>query len=316
IEGKWGLVINTKKTFIDKEEKVHNYRVLLDRHFAPELRAIPWEETRLHKVDTLLSPPIVPAYEPYDSTLFTVKKKRILKEVVVKEKKKRRKEFSWTEEDLKQEQDIEKMIYYDCEKIVDDLLDKGEDILPTNSWIRALPHIRYVTEIENRDVIHLVFGNVPGTPSDQGNGYLSAAVRDLRNVRSIYLYFQIGDDKLNFVLKPSLDPRIGIKDYKADLERENRAIWTYIFPRYSFPLKKQGIRQTYFQGYNRPETFQMNDYSVMEPVEDHRRTLYWDPDITTDSTGTAVVTVWNNMSCRKLYLTAEGITQEGIPIIH
>ncbi|MBO5182407.1 MAG: hypothetical protein J6B92_11090 [Paraprevotella sp.] len=317
IEGRWGLVINTKKTSEDKEEKAHNYRVLLDRHFAPELRAIPWEETRLHRMDTLLFPPIVPAYEPYDSTLFTVKKNRILKEVVVKEKKRRRKEFSWTEEDLKQEQEKrkERTIYYDCEKIVDDLLDKGEDILPTNSWIRALPHIRYVTEIENRDVIHLVFGNVPATPSDKGNGYLPSAVRDLRNVRSIYIYFQIGDEKINWVLKPSLDPRVGIGNNKFDDERLNRAILVYIFPRYSFPLKKKGIRQTYFQGYNRPETFKMNNYSEMEPVEDHRRTLYWNPDITTDATGSTTVTIWNSTSCRKLYLSAEGITQEGIPII-
>ncbi|MDE7378758.1 MAG: hypothetical protein K2N13_07335 [Paraprevotella sp.] len=313
IEGKWGLVINTKKTFIDKEEKVHNYRVLLDRHFAPELRAVPWEETRLHKVDTLLSPPIVPAYEPYDSTQFTVKGKRILKEVVVKEKKRRRKEFSWTEEGIELERrlDTTSIIYHNCENIVEDMRDRGEDTPPTLSWILNRNYMKIAVEEEKRKFYTWPIGDFYYPLPEQFDPYvLPIAIRDLADVRSIYVDIPRGDHRR---IVQTIGPSSVNKQLDEDLAR---GVNIYIFPRYSFPLKKQGIRQTYFQGYNRPETFQMNDYSEMEPVEDHRRTLYWDPDITTDSTGTATVTVWNNMSCRKLYLMAEGFTQEGIPIIH
>ena len=313
IEGRWGLVINTKKTSKDKEEKAHNYRVLLDRHFAPELRALPWEETMFHRMDTLLSPPVVPVYEPFDSTLFTVKKKRILKEVVVKEKKRRRKEFSWTEKGKELEKRLNNwsIIYHDCENIIEDMRDRGEDTPPTISWILDRNYMKIAIEEEKRKFYPWPIGEFYYPLSEQFDPYvLPIVIRDLADVRSIYVDIPRGDHK-------RIVRTIGSSSSDKQLDEDlARGVDIYIFPRYSFPLKKQGIRQTYFQGYNHPETFKMNNYSEMELVEDHRRTLYWNPDITTDSTGTVTVTVWNNMSCRKLYLSAEGITPEGTPIIN
>ena len=74
---------------------------------------------------------------------------------------------------------------------------------------------------------------------------------------------------------------------------------------------EKGVRRTYFQSYDVPSTFEMNDYSLMPPEEDFRRTLYWNPDVTTDKDGKAVIEFYNNSSCREIYVSAEGITPDG-----
>ena len=73
----------------------------------------------------------------------------------------------------------------------------------------------------------------------------------------------------------------------------------------------QNGTDTYFQGYNVPSTFEMPDYSLMPPMEDFRRTLYWNPDVRTDEKGEAIIEFYNNSSCREIQISAEGITPDG-----
>ena len=69
--------------------------------------------------------------------------------------------------------------------------------------------------------------------------------------------------------------------------------------------------RTYFQGYNVPSSCEMEDYSLIPPMEDFRRTLYWNPDVTADEEGKAVIEFYNNSSCQEIYVSAEGITTDG-----
>jgi len=86
-------------------------------------------------------------------------------------------------------------------------------------------------------------------------------------------------------------------------------IFVYTHPKYHF--KQKGLRRTHFEGYNTPETFQMEDYSKIPPMEDFRRTLYWQPDVRTDSEGKAKVEFYNNSSCREMFISVEGMTPDG-----
>ncbi|MCM1108983.1 MAG: hypothetical protein NC388_08020 [Clostridium sp.] len=334
LEGRWGLVIHTKETFKDKAEQAKNYRVLLNRQFSPAVRVLPWEEKRLLVADALLVPPIEPLYEPFDTMLFTVdKKQHVLREVVVKEKKKRRwSDFSLTEYSLKKEAKLANasLMYYDCAQIADDLLDKGEDLPSATDWLCERPYIKYARGVEQRGL-----SVVDGAPPPSGGFAMrvSNIGAALNWQRSMYVcvpeeplevsgyglsvstgsYYQRMDG--TYVQGRDVFQPKTVSLSKTDRQNIGSSIFVTIFPRVSIPLKKTGIRQTYFQGYNRPSTFQMNDYSQMEPVDDHRRTLYWNPDVTTDETGAATVTVWNSTSCRRFYLSAEGITPEGKPMM-
>ena len=86
-------------------------------------------------------------------------------------------------------------------------------------------------------------------------------------------------------------------------------IFVYTHPQ--FFNKEKGFRHTHFQGFNEPEAFVMEDYSVMPAMEDFRRTLYWQPSVKIDANGQGRVEFFNNSSCTQMYISAEGITPSG-----
>ena len=91
-------------------------------------------------------------------------------------------------------------------------------------------------------------------------------------------------------------------------------IFVYTYP-YTNNNSESCLRRTHFQGYNVPETFEMEDYSIMPPMEDFRRTLYWNPNVKTDKDGKATIEFYNNSSCTQMFISAEGITKDGKFII-
>ena len=77
-------------------------------------------------------------------------------------------------------------------------------------------------------------------------------------------------------------------------------------------------RHLHFQGYSKPAEFYSPDYSRMdlkEPPKDYRRTLYWNPDVRTDSQGRAHIEFYNNSTARHLVISAEGLTPDGQPVV-
>lgn len=77
---------------------------------------------------------------------------------------------------------------------------------------------------------------------------------------------------------------------------------------------QKGIRITYLDGYSQSSSFYHPDYSqgVLPGDIDYRRTLYWNPDVKSDSTGNASVSFYNNSSCQKMTVRAETVTKQGI----
>lgn len=333
IEGQWNLVINTEETSENKEGQEQDYHVRLNRHFSPALRVLPWEEMRLM--------PLHDSSIRKDNTGQNMEKKKL----------------SWKDSSKTKSATKEaklaatSLMYYDCEKAVEDLLDQGLDIPSVYDWLAQKPYIKYAQEVEDRHliskneapdhallstqtqrVIEPILLSSSSTPAGAKGEmeYLRSAYvsipNDKREIKRDNNLPDYSDSYLmlnNGLLAKKSERRNMLPSYYSpstptltDEEKHEleRAVYATTFSKTDKQVKKQGIRQTYFQGYNRPETFHMNDYSKMEPVEDHRRTLYWNPDVTTDATGTATITVWNSTSCQQLYLSAEGITPEGRPM--
>ena len=97
----------------------------------------------------------------------------------------------------------------------------------------------------------------------------------------------------------------------------NMAVRVYLYThrKYSSESNK-GLRRTYFQGFNQASTFKTEDYSVIPPMADFRRTIWWQPDITTDAEGKAKVEFFNNSTCEEMYISVEGMTQDGKILIN
>ncbi len=79
---------------------------------------------------------------------------------------------------------------------------------------------------------------------------------------------------------------------------------------------KKGIRTTIYKGYNYTKTFEMEDYSIYPPMEDFRRTVYWEPNVVTDNNGNARLEFWNNSSIHEMYISAEGIAPNGTVLVN
>lgn len=93
-------------------------------------------------------------------------------------------------------------------------------------------------------------------------------------------------------------------------------VTVFVYSHHEFPSKQTGLRRTHFDGYSKVETFQMPDYSLMPPEEDHRRTLYWNPAVIVGDDGKATIDIYNNSSCKHLSVSAEGIMSDGQAVVY
>ena len=123
-----------------------------------------------------------------------------------------------------------------------------------------------------------------------------------------------------------------LEDFKSVYISEDENIWkryayfpalsglspvtVFLYTYHDTPAKQRGTRHTNFIGYSKTETFKMPDYSKLPPMPDYRRTLYWNPDVKTDSNGEAKIEFYNNSTCRQLVISAEGITKDGRAVVN
>ena len=95
-----------------------------------------------------------------------------------------------------------------------------------------------------------------------------------------------------------------------------KPVTIFVYTHHTYLRNVKGLRRTYFQAYNDPQTFKMDDYSVLPPMEDFRRTIYWEPNVKTDAEGNAHLEFYNNSSCRYMHISAEGMDQNGNLVVN
>ncbi|MBP9637732.1 MAG: hypothetical protein KBD97_05175 [Bacteroidaceae bacterium] len=74
-----------------------------------------------------------------------------------------------------------------------------------------------------------------------------------------------------------------------------------------------GVRITTLQGFSEPRTFYNPNYKdyKLPKEEDFRRTLYWNPNVKTNSQGKASVSFFNNATCKEMSISAETMSPTG-----
>ena len=72
-------------------------------------------------------------------------------------------------------------------------------------------------------------------------------------------------------------------------------------------------REWNLKGFNRPAEFYSPRYDEADKhnPRDHRRTLYWNPSVTTNAYGEAQVEFYNSASCTEWDVEVEGVTRDG-----
>lgn len=78
--------------------------------------------------------------------------------------------------------------------------------------------------------------------------------------------------------------------------------------------EKNGERLTKLQGFSPERQFYMPDYSesMLPDEKDFRRTLYWNPNVRTDSNGEATISFYNSPTCKQMRVSAATVTADGL----
>ncbi len=146
------------------------------------------------------------------------------------------------------------------------------------------------------------------------------------DVKTSFGYTKIHDGFTQFLVPRDIKKMLIVQDhdelYRIDpalaFENDSDPVVVYVFlkqARFNLPM---GVRTTTFNGYSRCKDFYSPSYPVGTPVldSDYRRTLYWNPDVILDKTGKAQLEFYNNSNSKKLLISTEGITSNGVLLVN
>lgn len=347
ISGDWSLQIFTKIN-----DKRKTFYVGIDRQFAPTPRFITPDETRLTpRTSANLFSRDWKADEANEDTnpLNYAEKVRVIPEVTVKARK------YWTSTDNIQWYSQRTgrhwaSIYYDAPAELDKILDTGAEMpnvfeflamrnpLFGNPRREDLPHLLksdFIRLLDPADDTGRTFKMFDCQTWEGGMAYGGRKIRWIidnglgegMSDPSHFLYMDSvimkekarnGDDSfagiVNFPV--NMDELKAIYIVPWSPKEEESYVRIYLYRQQIFTTESQkGLRKTRFQGYNVPQTFSMEDTNVLPPLENLRRTLFWDPDVKADANGEARIMFYNNLSCREIFYSAEGLTPDGRIVI-
>ena len=291
VDGEWKMFIYTTRD-MKKGEKRKTYYVGIDRQFSPSPRYLtPLETEILHplKPNAFVRNPFA-ELEEEDEFIPITEKNHVLNNVTVKAKRRyfTNDDWRWKNEAYGKQY---ASLYYNADRELDNILDRGEPVPSIVGFIMGklkteLDEYGYKTRDMDRQ-INYIYDN------DEGRevGFLDEA-------KSIYIVFN-----------EQMSPSLGRWDI---IQHPDHNIYVYIYTHRIFSSESnKGLRRTYFQGFNQASTFKTEDYNVIPPMADFRRTIWWQPDITTDAQGKAKVEFFNNSTCEEMYISVEGMTLDG-----
>ncbi len=331
MDGEWKMFFYTRIN-----DKKKTFRVGVDRQISPTPRYISPVEASVkmpkgpnmfvHSEDEP-----VPEGEEF---IPITQKNIVLQNVTVKAK---RRYFTNDDFKFKNENYARKWasLYYDIDRELDNIRDRGEEEptifellakknamfnnpecidLPivggdpdTTGWADWYGHMSYGHQpiewiVDNGETMNA--GAITSETSAAGDTFFPMW---LDEIKSVYIAPYDPDYDSRAAARGALGETPGeVGDDKSNHVK----IYLYLHHRFTTESNK-GIRRTYFQGFNEISTFQMEDYNVIPPMADFRRTIYWAPEVKADEEGKAKIEFFNNSTCEEMYISAEGMTPEG-----
>ncbi|MGH6554962.1 hypothetical protein ACRFA2_19245 [Bacteroides hominis] len=313
IYGKWDLILA-----VTVNRKKKDYRILLDRLFSPPPAKYHYADMQVNIANTKKEEDTIPDKETnvlteddietffaaYTDSLAKAgnhEKNYRLKEVTIKAKKRSKEKEIYDSRS-------KSIAYYDVHSELDDIKDSGKFIgddihelmLNMNKNFSPVPQRNYLYYKSKMPLFVINYECTRHTEMD----YNKYKYIRLEAIKSIYI-----TENLSTICRYA-DPRLSPFDV-SDLYGCAVLIETY--PEGKIPTEAgKGVRKTWLDGYSPVKEFYQPNYSALPPVPDYRRTLYWNPSVSTDKDGKAHIRFYNNSRCRKLKINAETITADGL----
>ena len=340
-EGEWTLLLNAAKG-----GEAANCRVGIDRNFSPAARPLsPLETARSEVYAPLLPLAAAPGFDTLAARLPMAERVHVLKEVKVKGR--RLFENARAAWETEQRGAFRSYVRYDCDKAADEIYDRGGEIPGIFEWLVKKNSFFSGEVIDRSDASYVpeVEVNVEDMYEvAEYRGFLTRGGMTYKNRPIVWILnntFYMGtgarsaasNGGIEYILDNSMEEMpLWLDEFKSVYISEEENAWRsfvqapglepyspvtlYLYSHHTFPYKKKGLRHTHFEGYSKVETFQMPDYSLMPPEADHRRTLYWNPAVKADGAGNATIDIYNNSTCKRLAVSAEGITADGQAVVY
>ena len=315
VEGKWNLILS-----VSEKGKKKDHRIVLDRVFHPEPRRYPMAELQVHisgdeKVslpDTQLNDTVFmqenmeqlfKAYEDSLRKLGMDEKIHRIDEVVVKAKK-----LDKAAEVYKTR--TKSIAYYDVASEMDDIQDRngfiGDDIhelminMNSEFYREHSPGGQEYLFYKGRMVLFAI--NYERTYHNEMD-YNKYRLLPLEAIKSVYISEDFG------TICRYADPRFT----PINIDKLYRCVVLIeTYPEDQISVKGgKGVRKTWLEGYSEVKDFYQPDYRVLPKENDYRRTLYWNPALSTDEQGKAYICFYNNSRCKYPRITVETLTEDG-----
>lgn len=331
VDGEWNMQIFTRI-----EDKRKTFRVGIDRQFSPTPRYItPLESDILPPMSSNLFVHSAADNSVEEEFVPITKKNHVLQNVTVSAKKKyftnddwKYKNESWGREHA--------AIFYDIDRELDNIRDLGEEdpsifeFLCKKNAMFDNPECKDLPSPPNDETGmwsgRLAYGGRPiKWIVDNGETSVKGSVSNIKILLGTELDTVALESDEMFAAITGAGGASGHESFPYWMDEIKSAyivpnspkelegaVRIYLYTHKKFTTESQkGLRRTYFQGFNAPSTFQMEDYSILPPMADFRRTIYWNPNVTTDASGKAKVEFYNNSTCQEMYISTEGITPQG-----
>ena len=273
ITGKWTLSLS-----VSEDGKQKHSQVLLNRNFSPGSRCYTFYDTEVKDSLVLVEEETDSLHKP------SIMEIQSLKEVQVKRSRPRKR--------------LEPELVFDVDKDINSMLDEGKNI-PTT--IQEYAEMKYPV-LQNPGLkmiqIYLITCRKEDAPKFR---HVDAREMDITNVKQIKMYRRNITELVN-----SLTEFNACADTLVIDERGNYILIVSELYDEVYNDTRKGIRQTYYTGYSPiREYYNLQTFDQAIGEIHYRRTLYWNPDVKTDSKGKASIYFYNNGTCRKMDVSAE-----------
>ena len=333
-EGEWDLYMETRQK--GDKNAIKTTRVRLERSSKPALNAYApiekWLPSYTWNPDEMLT-----VEEAEDPEYLLPTDSHLLQEVEVTGRRKYIDYYTFKAFDA--EKDAELMLDEGSYtyKVEDYLREKGYDLQLSmgdvgdvassddyeSSRLNYFKNMVKAAPINNRRTFWYIH---EGKVNRTAPSYFAGYALDLEEVKSIIVY----DDPWVYETFPGITDLLTKQeiDEIANTNRQEEgdpfSPGMYVIDIELNPSRKRrtyvdkNARSTSFEGYSPVVEFYAPTYpnGPIQGDTDYRRTIYWNPEVTTDENGYASVSFYNNGYSRALTFSAEGMTQDGVPIIN
>ena len=309
---RWDMVF-----LVTEKGKLKDYRVTIDKFAPPSPRSYQYAEMHADVVmeenyaededidedasDVEIDSVLVAYNDLFDNKDID-KKLHELPEVTVSAKKRSK------EKDIYNNRS-KSIAYYDANQIIDDIIDQNKFIgnnvhdvlMNTNDNFKLLRSASEYLMYKGKMPI-IVVNYVPLVPE---TFYLYKNT-GIDNIKSIYINEDVPTMKQYLSI-----PMVTLESIQANF---SCVVFIETYDEGSVSTEAgKGIRRTWLNGYHGSKEFYSPDYSELPcPEPDYRRTLYWNPSVTTDDNGKASVSFYNNSRCEKFKISAETLAKNGL----